>query len=571
MFLFSGMPEAMTPPGLLSDPIQIKVKSDATKVLALQDTCYQNSPRHNTCNGCKQDFNLFECQARKPLLDKQEAENRQCLKCDTTFGPGGVLEKHVENVLCERIALIPKEPVIEASLQLDKHDCDQCKLSFGSQEVLQIHVANVHSEVSAEPNLTATNGAESKCEHCSELEKFKRNILLEIKYISYKLQNLKCEPRGNCKHKLSCKECDENLCVLLNHFTKTHIFENLQPKEETNVEQDLEDQHILDDHENEELSDNDNLSDPDYVPDDNDDKENPEPMVLANSDQNVQEGPKQNLERDKTNKTCLPSSNCMATVKKKTKVKKHYVRKRIPCNLCGKLYRDNHALKCHMKGFHNDGKPIRCGVCDMDFKSTKERIIHNKANHKKEKALCKCPQCDKVIVGLYHLNLHIRRVHMKIRNHKCEICEKMFCNAQYLAIHKKAVHGDNERPFQCKVPNCGKSFKTEFSLHSHTIYIHEKVKKYQCDKCEKSFVRLTSLQNHMAVIHDKTARHKCTQCDLAFVCRYSLTRHIEAVHENKRQHQCDKCGNSYNYATLLEKHMKAVHDDINDAKPSEPK
>ncbi len=594
----------MAPPGLSSEQVQVKLRSKPIRNFDLRNTAHQTTPR-DACIECKQDFHR-KCQARKPLLFNETESNSLCNKCDSTFGPGCVLDKHVESVLCERLALLeandsPSEPI--------KHQCKQCKLSFGSQEVLKIHVANVHRELKAELILetvictdcglefqdkstleehakavhdheqtTALPERESICQHCDELNKFKQNFLRVMQAISNKLTDSKCEElRDNCKDKLSCNECDENLDVLLKHITEKHTRSSKnqpKPKEEPNVDDQVKESPVLDTLENEELSDhndNDNLSDPDYTVDDNEHETNPEPMAFANADNKVME--EESLENpgyDSLTSEVSPGLAKGQPITKGSNCKTKYVRKTVTCKLCGKTFKGNHSLKVHTKTVHNDGGGFRCKLCDLDFSSTKELRIHNKSANDKMKAFHKCPQCGKTLEGALTLYRHIQGVHQKIRKSQCDKCAQTFFNQSNLANHIKAVHGDNQRLFICDAPNCGKSFKIKLSLKKHTTDVHERVKKFQCYKCAKSFTREETLRNHVAVIHDKTAKHKCRHCGMGFTCKYSLTRHVEARHENKRKHQCDKCGSSYNYATLLEKHMKAVHKMGLDEKETEP-
>jgi len=77
---------------------------------------------------------------------------------------------------------------------------------------------------------------------------------------------------------------------------------------------------------------------------------------------------------------------------------------------------------------------------------------------------CENAKCGKIFTTRFSLRRHTL-THMNIKQHKCPYCEKRFALAQYLKEHIYIHTG--ERPFVCKFPSCGKSFRQAGKLSIH--------------------------------------------------------------------------------------------------------
>ncbi|KAJ8927802.1 hypothetical protein NQ314_019683 [Rhamnusium bicolor] len=60
-----------------------------------------------------------------------------------------------------------------------------------------------------------------------------------------------------------------------------------------------------------------------------------------------------------------------------------------------------------------------------------------------------------------------------LKLHKCEECFKTFFERHHLIIHLRTHSG--ERPYVCKVPECGKSFAESQKLKRHHAAKHNAV------------------------------------------------------------------------------------------------
>ena len=88
----------------------------------------------------------------------------------------------------------------------------------------------------------------------------------------------------------------------------------------------------------------------------------------------------------------------------------------------------------------------------------------------------------------------------------------------------------NERPFACKYPNCGSSFKTKGQLKDHENK-HTQSKNFFCPCCKSAFSRKNRLKVHM-LIHTGEKPYKCTfpQCNKEFRERGGINSHLKLIH-----------------------------------------
>ena len=90
--------------------------------------------------------------------------------------------------------------------------------------------------------------------------------------------------------------------------------------------------------------------------------------------------------------------------------------------------------------------------------------------------------------------------------------------------------------------------------------VHDKKKKYKCDKCSSSFEQRFELESHTKV-HTKPDSHiKCAYCDEMFMENSQLVKHIDWHRSGKHPLQCDICTMVFPSAPKLTQHVKEVHD-----------
>lgn len=183
---------------------------------------------------------------------------------------------------------------------------------------------------------------------------------------------------------------------------------------------------------------------------------------------------------------CSRSFNCKGTLDQHyvaihTKVKDQI------CEICGKRFSTQTAMKVHMKS-HSNERLYPCKLCSYAGRTASALYIHMSTH---STSLCICQVCSKTFKSNRNLYDHLRRVHSKIKRHQCNYCDKKFVDKYMLKVH---------------------------------LRYHTGLRPYQCKLCDKSFIRSDGLKEHMAT-HGERAAYYCGECGKKFACRRSITRH----------------------------------------------
>lgn len=179
-----------------------------------------------------------------------------------------------------------------------------------------------------------------------------------------------------------------------------------------------------------------------------------------------------------------------------------------------------------------DQRLFECFVCHKEgFFTARSLRIHYNRNHEEQLAnqhkQKKCRFCNKTMANVYILKAHIREIHTKSNQFKCDECGKTFNRSANFEWHK-LVH-KNELPCTCKI--CGKAFRTISGLNLHKR-THTGEKPYKCDICnEKSYAYNTDLKRHKRSAHgiiDKV--WNCDKCESIYYERKFLRKHMSNIH-----------------------------------------
>lgn len=164
------------------------------------------------------------------------------------------------------------------------------------------------------------------------------------------------------------------------------------------------------------------------------------------------------------------------------------------CDICGKAYRLEYALRWHMK-IHTGDMPFKCEACDETFRCRSELTRHISMKHcDREPELFPCGICNKHLSSEMTLRDHIK-IHMGEREFLCKVCNKGFVSQSKLNWHIKGQHS-GARPFPC--PHCEKSYIGSSELIVH-LRVHTGERPFKCGECGKGFTAKGQLKKHSRV------------------------------------------------------------------------
>ncbi|XP_053623423.1 gastrula zinc finger protein XlCGF57.1-like isoform X14 [Plodia interpunctella] len=191
------------------------------------------------------------------------------------------------------------------------------------------------------------------------------------------------------------------------------------------------------------------------------------------------------------------------------------------CDVCGRNYLTNEALKYHVRCSHS-GKQ-QCRRCWSEFETLEEKRQHLKES-KKCWAFC-CVHCGERFSSWEKKRQHLTQVHEEPqRTYVCPDCPSVYKNRKQFYNHFKLAHTDDS--FACS--SCGLKFTFKHELENHKLG-HTGEKFFVCPVCCKSFSRDKSLKQHMW-IHSDVKRFSCNICSKQFAQKVSLKGHMKAHH-----------------------------------------
>ena len=237
------------------------------------------------------------------------------------------------------------------------------------------------------------------------------------------------------------------------------------------------------------------------------------------------------------------------------------------CSICKVTRNCQTTLKHHIKSIHKKIFDKKCDQCEMTFPTEARLTEHIFKRHIDVGKSYPCPICGKSYLHQKSVTDHIRKVHEKRKKERlypCDQCHKVFKNSKKsLFRHIQNVHSNEKLCFQCD--QCGKKLTSQNSLTLHIKATHDKIKNFKCQHCPKKFSWPASLKWHIESAHAVVKSHICGTCKLPLCSKGALKQH-ETVHDPNPKFKCGKCGKGFKYKNNFFEHVKVLHEGKRDFK-----
>lgn len=278
-------------------------------------------------------------------------------------------------------------------------------------------------------------------------------------------------------------------------------------------------------------------------------------------DDKHKEGSKKRLQSKKKNERIKRSGvqcpGCRIVLRLNKDLKKHLKEKLGSldhiwhCEVCSTDFKRKYELYGHILRVHKENSCIICKETHRGSNNLQRHIT--KFHYSEEERQTICPHCGKLIKNI---RSHIRNVHKKVKNFICDQCKKKFFTKRSLIEHFR-VH-TNERPYQCNIPGCDKSFKQIGQLQQH-IDRHGPKQDFICDVCGLNLSSKYSLINHRKT-HFQIGSFKCDECNGTFTYAANLKKHKQDQHTPRKEPIiCSICDQSFKNLRTLKNHNKRKH------------
>ena len=244
---------------------------------------------------------------------------------------------------------------------------------------------------------------------------------------------------------------------------------------------------------------------------------------------------------------------------------------KVKCQICTIDFKSSKNLRLHMKNLHDvkDKEPVKCHLCEFVLTCKSGLRSHIKLIHGEDK-IKKCDVCEQDFSAKY-LKVHFateHEGHQKIRRKVpskeviCKVCEKSFSNKKVVAFHIKTQHSNQCQLFKCN--SCEKEFKTKGAMDRHVNSVHEKKLVFKCNVCNKMFSRNDQLTMHTLRMHNEND-FECDFCEKSFASEGLLKTHVVRSHAEPKSQppiECELCKKIFTIKSRFQKHLKLIHNEV---------
>ncbi|XP_055540268.1 zinc finger protein 345-like [Wyeomyia smithii] len=241
------------------------------------------------------------------------------------------------------------------------------------------------------------------------------------------------------------------------------------------------------------------------------------------------------------------------------------------CYICNTVQLDANQLMAHLTKTHTSEKGYRCVECSLDIPLLYAYNRHLSRHDESERPL-KCSMCSMRFVSHFQVKVHENKMHganhdvkpgvSKSREMVCDQCGKISDNRS-IKEHIRQVHQKTSQP-KCNI--CDKTFTAKPSLERHML-LHTNAKPYSCDQCGATFRRLLDYRHHKSIVHDGVNPHVCSECNQEFKNYQQLYVHKQKIHQKKipisqyyQQYEtCKLCRMRFAKGSELMEHIRKEH------------
>lgn len=213
------------------------------------------------------------------------------------------------------------------------------------------------------------------------------------------------------------------------------------------------------------------------------------------------------------------------------------------CQKCRQRFKSKGALKNHQEIYCGS---FECDKCGLQLMHKKDISIHFAENHLNMVGKIECDLCEVKCTSTEAMRNHMNFEHEEVVCQLCDIKTKKF----QFKNHMKLVHA-KEINLKCQL--CKMEFDSErkFELHNR---MHNK--KFSCRICERKFAKLEFLQAHFKKRHDNLQIFSCPMCAKQFPAKNFLRTHLRShtVLQAITKFTCKVCRYSTYYKENLDKH-----------------
>ena len=231
------------------------------------------------------------------------------------------------------------------------------------------------------------------------------------------------------------------------------------------------------------------------------------------------------------------------------------------CSLCNKAFDRLGSLKAHVRTIHEDLSPYQCDKCEKAFKSGPALRNHYIVYHEEQKKLkCTYEGCDKTFPNSVRLTSHLySHARESIVCDLCgkSFADKK-CLSTHLKYTHIPEDEKEKMKVKCPEPDCNYAHFRKEKVDMHHRRIHLKVKRHYCQHCGDGFFLKYKLEEHINGTHLGLKPYKCELCGFCTAYRNVHNEHKKVAHGNQR-YDCPYCQHTARYKGNLTKHLRSVH------------